>query len=104
MMQQLNLFDASETADRLHGYVVLMHGPCSNCGAKAALIGTGKGPHAAELRCRNCDAHWQWISQDDYRRIAAFIAEISNKFGAPETISFRNFSARATPDCEASQP
>jgi hypothetical protein len=90
---QLDLFAASEIpADPLHGHGVLMHGPCSNCGAKAAQIGTGKDPHAAELRCHNCNAHRQWISQEDYRRVTAFITEISNKFGAPEPISFRNFS------------
>jgi hypothetical protein len=86
---QPDLFAASEI---LHSPTVLMHSPCSKCGAKTALIGTGKGPHAAELRCLNCNAHRQWISQENYRRIATFVAEISNKLGAPPTIALRNFS------------
>ena len=48
-----------------------------------------RGPHVAELACRNCSAHVQWLSQADYEAIAKFFAAIENEFGAPAEIIYR---------------
>jgi hypothetical protein len=59
------------------------------CGSNVTLICPGRGPHAAELRCRNCDRHRQWLSHEDYRTCGAVLAEITGRFGEPAEISYR---------------
>jgi hypothetical protein len=76
-------------ADPLIGRAVCIETVCWRCGTNVALINPGRGPHAAELRCRNCDAHRQWLSHTDYETITRFYAEIENKFGAPAEITYR---------------
>jgi hypothetical protein len=86
----LDLFpDTAPPADPLIGRAVCIATACFRCGTNVALINPGRGPHAAELRCRNCDAHRQWLSHTDYETIARFFAEFENQFGAPTEITYR---------------
>jgi hypothetical protein len=53
----------------------------AGCHNNLAVIGPGKGPHAYELRCTECDKHRGWVS----RRTANFLAESIRVFGVPRT-------------------
>src|SRR5262249_60110272 len=64
------------------------------CGSNVTLISRGRGPHAAELRCRNCDRHRQWLSHEDYRICGTVLAEITGRFGEPVEISYRIIKKR----------
>jgi hypothetical protein len=81
--------DTAPPADPLAGRAVSLATVCWRCGTNIALINRGRGPHTAELRCRNCDAHVQWLSQADYEAIVKFFAAIENEFGAPTEIIYR---------------
>jgi hypothetical protein len=81
--------DTAPPADPLIGHAVCTSTVCFRCGINVALINSRRGPHAAGLRCRNCDAHVQWLSQTDYETIARFFAEFENQFGAPAEILYR---------------
>lgn len=35
--------------------------PCRACGSTQTTVGPGKGPHAASLRCGDCDAFVKWL-------------------------------------------
>src|SRR5262249_23181935 len=59
------------------------------CGSNVTLISRGRGPHAAELRCRNCDRHRQWLSHEDYRICGTVLAEITDRCGEPAEINYR---------------
>jgi hypothetical protein len=86
----LDLFpDTAPPADPLIGRAVCIETVCWKCGTNVALVNPGRGPHAAELRCRNCDAHRQWLSHADYTIIAGFFAKFENEFGAPAEIIYR---------------
>jgi uncharacterized protein (DUF736 family) len=65
------------------------------CGTNVAVICAGRGPHVGELRCRNCDAHWQWLSRLDYETARAFITEVNNLWGAPVEIKFTTIKQKA---------
>lgn len=45
------------------GNQVLIEAPCKYCGGVYATLHEGKGPHVAELRCKECRKHNQWMSQ-----------------------------------------
>jgi len=66
------------------------------CGSNVTLICPGRGPHAAALRCRNCDRHRQWLSHEDYRTCGAVLAEIPGRFGEPAEISYRVIKQKRT--------
>jgi hypothetical protein len=51
------------------------------CGSDIAVVGRGREPHAAQLRCNRCGAHRGWLSHGT----ANWITTIINKFGAPTT-------------------
>ena len=76
--------DTALPADPLSGRPVCIATVCWRCGTNVALINPRRGPHAAELRCRNCDEHVQWLSHADYETIVRFFAEFENKFGAQQ--------------------
>jgi hypothetical protein len=59
--------------DPLIGLVVDLQEPCSKCGASVVVIGPGKGPHLASLRCEACDAHRGWLAQQTHRSISETI-------------------------------
>lgn len=42
---------------------VLIEAPCKYCGGVYASLHEGKGPHVAELKCKECKRHNQWMSQ-----------------------------------------
>jgi hypothetical protein len=81
--------ETTPPADPLMGRAVSLAHVCWRCGTNIALINPGRGPHTAELRCRNCDAHVQWLGRADYQEIAKFFAEIGSLFGAPAEILYR---------------
>jgi hypothetical protein len=81
--------DTAPPADPLIGRAVCLATVCWRCGTNVALINPGRGPHAAELRCRNCDAHRQWLSHANHTSIASFFAGFENEFGAPAEIIYR---------------
>jgi hypothetical protein len=54
--------------------------PCITCGETVVVIGEGTGPHAASLRCSNCDRHRGWLP----RAIASFLSETVRSFGVPD--------------------
>jgi hypothetical protein len=81
--------DTAPPADPLIGRAVCTSTMCFRCGTNVALINPGRGPHVAELQCRNCGAHVQWLSHADYEMIAKFFTVIENEFGAPTEIIYR---------------
>jgi hypothetical protein len=74
--------------DPLLGRVLCMDQACP-CGSNVTIICAGTGPHAAALRCRNCNRHRQWLSHQDYRICGAVLAEIAGRFGEPVEISYQ---------------
>ena len=85
---QLNLFASSANSqgsapapiDPLHGLSAQLSDTCQ-CGSHDAVIGEGKGPHAASLFCNGCERHRGWMANE----IHLFVAEIVKKFGKPTT-------------------
>ena len=59
--------------------------PCLRCGAiDTPAIGPGAGPHWRSLRCRHCNAWWDWLSrytpaEREARRQAARAEAMSRK-------------------------
>jgi hypothetical protein len=49
------------------------------CCSNICTIGPGKGPHAGELRCSDCDQHRGWLSKSTARWLEHVVA----RFGAP---------------------
>ena len=72
----LPLEDTAPSDSPLIGLVVDLQDPCK-CGACVVVIGPGKGPHLASLRCEACDAHRGWLSQQTY----SFVNETIKQFG-----------------------
>jgi hypothetical protein len=64
--------------DRSHGLAMQMPSVCQ-CGTALAVIGPGKGPHAAALHCAECDVHRGWVPHATHR----FLIELINRFGQP---------------------
>jgi hypothetical protein len=59
------------------------------CGCNIATVHSGRGPHAAELRCYDCGTHRGWMSAEAH----TFINQIAARFGAPtEPIILRDSS------------
>jgi hypothetical protein len=57
------------------------------CHRNVATVHPGKGPHAGELRCADCDRHRGWLSKEAGTRLLAVI----EKFGVPlEPLIIRN--------------
>jgi hypothetical protein len=43
------------------------------CHRNVAIVHPGKGPHAGELRCADCDRHRGWLSKEAGARLLAII-------------------------------
>jgi hypothetical protein len=86
----LPLEDTSPPSDNpLVGLVVDLQQPC-RCGAYVVVIGPGKGPHLASLRCEACDVHRGWLSQQSH----SFISKTIEQFGSTtEPIKVRRRAA-----------
>jgi hypothetical protein len=52
------------------------------CGATHVYVAKGTPPHAAALRCVDCDQFRQWLGE----QIAAGMIEVAKRFGAPTTV------------------
>ena len=78
---QQELF-AQPTNSPLHGLRVKLvreldkRKPC--CGT-LAIIHPGKGPHAGELRCADCDRHRGWLT----KQVGDWLLIVIDKFGTP---------------------
>jgi hypothetical protein len=95
LTKQLDLFHQPVVPlpphDRSHDLLVQTPRAC-RCGAALAVIGPGKGPHAAALHCKECDVHRGWVSHATHQ----FLLELINKFGRPtEPIAIRGDGAGA---------
>lgn len=88
-MNAADLFGVAPPPDPLIGRAICVSDYCGYCGANIALICAGRGPHAAELRCRNCDRHVHWLSHADFKTVAEFFAELESQFGVPSEIIYR---------------
>jgi hypothetical protein len=59
------------------------------CHRNIAIVHPGKGPHAGELRCADCDRHRGWLSKEAGTQLLA----VTEKFGLPtEPLVIRNDS------------
>lgn len=47
---------------------------CKYCGGVYAGIHPGKGPHKAELRCKECGRHNRWMGQGAYDLYECFVS------------------------------
>ncbi len=66
-------------ADPVVGLTVALPALC-RCGQTAlAVIGPGRGPHAAEMRCAKCEQHRGWVARETCR----FLNETIARFGCP---------------------
>jgi hypothetical protein len=72
---QLDIFDA---ADPLVGIEVNLPRYCP-CGHNTLLVGPGRGPHRASLRCPRCGRDCGWLLDE----IAKFICSVIKHFGRP---------------------
>ena len=58
---------------------VLIEKPCKYCGGVYATMHEGKGPHAAELRCKECGRHNQWMSKADCKAYQCYLTDIEEE-------------------------
>jgi hypothetical protein len=65
-----------QSADPIVGLTVDLQQQCK-CGAYIAVIGNGKGPHLAPLRCRSCNEHRGWVS----REMHSSLTKTTERFG-----------------------
>jgi hypothetical protein len=76
--------DAPPASVPLFGLKVKLDRPVDReqaCCRNICVIGNGKGPHAGELRCADCDQHRGWLS----KATAQWIEHVVTRFGAPTT-------------------
>jgi hypothetical protein len=52
---------------------------CPMCGDLHAVLGSSRGPHAASIRCAECDRHRGWVSATT----ASFIGAVIDEVGRP---------------------
>ena len=90
-----DLFPDTASANPLIGRQLCMDIACP-CGSNVTIICAGTDPHAAALRCRNCNRHRQWLSHQDYRICGAVLAEVAGRFGEPAEISYRIIKQKRT--------
>jgi hypothetical protein len=84
---QFDLFDGARAPsnDPLLDLVVSLPDLCK-CGAAKAVIGAGRGPHLASLRCCACESHRGWLGHQTH----SFLTKIVNQFGRPsEPVAIR---------------
>jgi len=78
---QLTLFDSTTVASTsLRGLQILLPTECQ-CGCNAVVLGSGKGPHLAEMFCVGCGGHRGWFSG----KRAEFVNNILDHVGRPDT-------------------
>ena len=75
MNAQLDMFKPA-TAQALIGTTITVPTPCGRCRGTAALIGAGRGPHAASIICV-CGRHRGWMPVAVFN----FICESVRRFG-----------------------
>jgi hypothetical protein len=82
-MNQLNRFAAPDGIpgpdNPVLGLKVVMPVACPKCRNRLAIIGPGKGPHAASLTCARCRHARGWLAKQE----ADFINNIISTFGRP---------------------
>jgi hypothetical protein len=78
------LLVAGDRAMSLVGLKVRLERPVDRdkpCCRNICVIGAGKGPHAAELRCADCNQRRGWLSHST----ASWLEHVATRFGAPPT-------------------
>jgi hypothetical protein len=84
MNRQLDFFVA-EPPSPLAGLRVRMDRPIDRdnpCCRNHCIIGSAKGPHAAELTCADCGQHRGWLS----KTTTHWIERVIERFGAPREL------------------
>ena len=85
MSAQIDMFGSAPAANtNLIGLKVKLDRPVDrerSCCNNVCIISAGKGAHAGELRCVNCDQHRGWLSKPT----AQWIESVITRFGAPKT-------------------
>jgi hypothetical protein len=82
-MSQLTFFESSpplSSSSPIIGLQVRLQRAC-RCGSLIATIGSSSGPHEHRVDCQRCGTWCRWLGRAE----AAFITEVSAKFGAPTT-------------------
>lgn len=54
---------------------VIIEAPCGYCGGIEAKMFEGKGPHIAELRCKECGRHNRWMSKAQYEIYQCYLSD-----------------------------
>lgn len=54
---------------------ILIEQPCKYCGGVFATLHEGKGPHAAEVKCKECRRHVKWASRADLEILECYKSE-----------------------------
>ena len=92
---QLDLFGPPPPADPLLGLAVNCPNACRRCGDPVAIVGPGKPPHYASLRCRSCDLHRGWLARTHW----AYLTEVIAEAGAPhQPIALHRRSSKPEPN------
>jgi hypothetical protein len=66
-----------QQTDPLVGLTVDLEDPCKWCRTHLVIIGAGKGPHLASLKCKACGEHRGWMSRQSY----TFLTKTTEQFG-----------------------
>jgi hypothetical protein len=69
---------SSPSASPIVGMKVQLPKACT-CGSHLGVIGSSTGPHAKRVTCDSCGTFRQWLGRAE----AAFVTEVSAKFGCP---------------------
>lgn len=54
---------------------VIIESTCKECGGVEVKMFQGKGPHVAELRCKECGRHNQWMGKGDYEVYQCYLTD-----------------------------
>jgi hypothetical protein len=100
-MNQLNRFAAPDGIpgpdNPVLGLNVVMPVACPKCRNRLAIVGPGKGPHAASLICARCRHARGWLAKQE----ADFINNIISTFGRPTApVVLRNPPASGAARCQ----
>jgi hypothetical protein len=81
MRAQIDMSSAAPAADdNLVGLAITLPECCPRCSGHSAVVGAGRGPHAAAILCL-CGRHLGWMSREAF----SFFNETVRRFGRPTT-------------------
>jgi hypothetical protein len=100
-----DLFTPTPVAETtLVGLALTLPECCPRCSGHSAVVGAGRGPHAAAILCL-CGRHLGWMSREGF----SFLSETVRRFGRPtSSIQIRRTrgasSTSSDADARRSQP